>query len=229
MSMYYKLSKSTLAMYYNIVGVDLKDINFDFVPTKASYLDKISPFNNGYDYLPQSSLAVDNEMQIFLERMCTEFGYDEYSLQKKEAYFNAVICILHTITNLNIINEANFDYELYFERINGILIMALQSINSLSVEEVIYFGYLIKCQNTREILTHGANIEKVKSLSILTYLALNPNSDIPDYEMYESNKSTKINVEKLMEIINKNLYSKTDHNMPTAGFVRPGYEKPIQR
>lgn len=47
MQMYYKFSKTTLAMYYNIVGVKLKDINFDFVPTETRYLYEISPFNNG--------------------------------------------------------------------------------------------------------------------------------------------------------------------------------------
>ncbi|MDE5539692.1 MAG: hypothetical protein K2J20_04325, partial [Bacilli bacterium] len=119
MSMYYGLSKPTLTIYYNIVGVNLKDINLDAVPTETRYLEEISPFINGYDYLPQSSLVVDNEMQIFLERMCSEFGYDDYSLKLKEDYFNSVIGILHTVTSLNIINEAKFNYEVYFERLNG--------------------------------------------------------------------------------------------------------------
>ncbi len=214
MHSYYKLSEPTLLLYYNIVGVDLRSIDLSNIETEGRYLEDLSPLNN-HTYLPASSYLVDEQMQILLERLCTEFGYG--CEHKQEVFFKSIMGIMHAVTNINIIDGAKDDFATYFERLNTIIIAVLREINSLQAVEVMGFFRLIKNKKLRDIL----DCTKVcPTLALLAYLGLNPDSEINDYIIFDGNN---LNYEKLVNLINEKAYFKTDYEADTSPFMRPNF------
>lgn len=91
MAQKYVVSRSLLEQYYNIVGVDFEDIDFESVAKEERYLERFSPRN--YVYIPNSSAPIDEQMLVFIDRMCTYFGYSEEDEQLKDKYYKAFMGI----------------------------------------------------------------------------------------------------------------------------------------
>lgn len=216
MHSYYKLSLPTILMYYNICGIDLRTVNPNNIETEVSDLNELLP-DGAYQYLPASSIRINNEMQTFLDRMCTYFDYSPESLLMKNLYHSAVIGILNIATSLNLIEEECDNYLLHFERLNTILNIILSEINNTPVETVIEFFNLLSSGNARGLVDLSGS---VLGTSLLTVLAMNPNPNIADYEMFANPNSAEIDWEKLFKLVQNNACSKYEVRPNTIAFNR---------
>lgn len=217
----YRVSLPAILMYYNIVGVDSRDIDINQIGEEVSELEYLSPGNQCY--LTHSSERLDEAMQSFLRTMCTSFGYSIEDEQLKMQYYKAYMGIVNITTNLNLIPENSSNYKLHFERLNSILLVVLNSLNSMTIMEVIEFYELIKKNSLRGIMDWYKNYCE---LILITMLGMNNDSNIEDYKMFEEN-SSNIDDERLIGIFNgiklgDNLKIK-EHN-----FRRLSYRKSLE-
>ena len=177
---YYQLSYPSILMYYNMLGIDVKTIDVSQIDTEVSDLDDIVPFE--LKLLPPSSKVISWEWIAILERMCTTFGYSLEEERTQQLYMESIIGILNTATSLNLMEEGREDYTLHFERLSTILSRILHEINTMSVEDVCILYEMIKRSLSIQIF------HKVKSygfISAFCYLAMNKDSEIEDYKMFE--------------------------------------------
>ncbi len=222
MRMYYKLSTDAMKNYYNIVGAEFDETSYDEPYVETSNLEEISPLYNGH-ILPTTSRAIDEEFQNILHKLCEDFGYSEEAESLKSTYYISLLGILNTVTSLNVLAPNDENYVLAFMRLNSILLSVLKEINRLTTEEVIYFYNLIM---TGEFLKVLSLIRIIPCLSIFTYLAMNPDCDLPDYTMFKDN-SDEIDYSKLRELLVENIYKSTDFK-PSIMFNRLSYAKSFQ-
>lgn len=221
---YYKLSVPSLYEYYNIMGLDLNLINNASVETEVRDLEELRP-DIAYEVLPESSIEVASLYEEIIRKLCSDFGYSEEEINLKTKYYNSVIGILNTVTSLNLIPEISEDYLLNFHRVNSILQLVLREINNAQVEEVITFANFLGEGKARE-LSRISNA--LRYTPLFAILALNSNNDIPDYEMFVSDESSQIDVEKLLSLVKNNLNSKYEKHKLRIVFNRPSYLKCYQ-
>lgn len=218
MATYYKLSEPAILEYYNMVGVDLKKIDFRYIETESRYLEELSPINNGHDYIPCSSIEIDSEMQTFLYKMC-EFGYSEEAQSIQNNYHQAYIGIINAATSLNLIPDDSTDYELHFKRLNTVLLTVMRELNFLDIFDVIAIFNLIQNKDIKGILSiNGCPFTKC-----LVILAMNPNADLADYNMFSSEDSSLISETNLINLVTANLWIKSDYVPLTVWPGRVGY------
>ena len=87
--------------------------------------------------------------------------------------------------------------------------------NGMNPDELILFYNHIKNGQVREILSSS---QKNGFLSYIVYLAMHPDNNIPDYKMFEDDKSSEISKNNFYELISNNLYSKTDYDVEQKAF-----------
>lgn len=223
MSMRYKLPAEVVKTYYNVVGVEF-DVSEDKPYVETRDLEEISPFKNGL-VLPSSSRAIDREFQNILHKLCEEFGDSEEAESLKSAYYVSLLGILNTVTSLNVLAPYNKNYVLAFVRLNSILLPVLREINRLTTEEVIDFYNLIVGGEFQKVLSLMGD---VPCLSIFTFLAMNPDSDFPDYRMFKKNLLAEIDYYRLVELLGKNTYKSTDFEPFDTSFNRMSYDKSFE-
>lgn len=221
MSRMYVLSKPAILFYYNILGIDIKDIDFNTIETRVRYIEDLSP-SALYENLPESSCEINTQMQLLFERLCTEFGYSEEGQLMKAFYYKSVIGILNTITALNLVPEENANYLLHFERLNSVLTHALTSINSLDINSLIRFFRLINNNDIKAILNEFMSMSPL--LSLLTVLALKPTPDNEDYLIFEPD-SSDISPEKLMDLASSAFDTKPNFKPNIGEFKRLSYRQ----
>jgi len=219
MRAYSTFSIPSILGYYNLLGLDLNYINAEDINAEVRCISELRP-DIAYKVLPKSSMEVAKEFELFLEEICCSFAYSEEGLTLKTMYYNSVIGILNAITSLNLIPEESEDYLLNFERVNSILKPVLAEINSSSIEDVIEFA---KCLGKGEIIKLLHETNTFKFTALLAVLALNPNRDIPDYEMFSNDKSSQFDVKKLLDLVEKNVCSKYEKYALNLVFKRPSY------
>ena len=222
MAQKYVVSRSLLEQYYNIVGVDFRDIDFESVAKEERYLERFSPRN--YVNIPNSSAPIDEQMLVFIDRMCTYFGYSEEDEQLKDKYYRAFMGILNVTTNLNLIPEGSTNYELHFERLNQILLMTMMDLNRMEPINVIQFYEAIRNGSVRDWYL---NYSQYPNLLCLTLLGINRNRDIEDYQMFSSDDSIEIDLERtsnpLWHIKLLDTYIGDEHP-----FIRLSYRKSLE-
>lgn len=224
MAMMYNLSVTSVLFYYNILGIDLKDIDINNIETRFRNLGDLTP-SALYQYLPKSSSEIDTQVILLFERLCTEFGYSNQSKMMQQFYYRSVIGILNTVTSLNLVPDDDTNYLLHFERLNSILIHALMSINSLEINHLIEFFNLIRKNDLENIIKKF--MSTIPVLSLLTILALNPNPNSNDYTIFESNSST-ISTEKLVSLAMSPIDAKPNFKPNTNAFKRLSYTQSIE-
>ena len=225
--MYYKLSDEALREWYNVVGVDEFDYYLIKPEQEARYMEELSPLGNltsykkvGYEVvIPNGLLStkIDNEYMQFTEatcHMCGGFASPE-AYEYQQAYREAYLGILKTATNLNLTNPKKPNYLLDYLRLDTIIYTILTIMNNKSTEEVINLYNYIENKDVKKIL-ESSKIYDI--LSLLVYLGMNPNSDIADYKIFEENKYDKISRERLMKLVNDNVYAKTNYDVAEGSF-----------
>ena len=189
-------------LYYNIIGISEKEMKYflgdyysEFLTTDVRHISELSPFAIGFfNYLPESSWNIDEQMQEFLYKSC--YLHDESNPTFQANYVLSYIRILRTVSHLNLLPDNSQDYRLHFERLNNVLYYALASLNQMSFEQVINLNRLIENKSINDILT---NYEEYGYLVLLLLNAMNIDSETPDYEMFTSEKDSYINWHKLSE------------------------------
>ena len=222
MAQKYVVSILLLAQYYNIVGVDFEDIDFESVAKEERYLERFSPRN--YVYIPNSSEPIDEQMLVFIDRMCTYFGYSEEEKELKDKYYRAFMGILNVTTNLNLIPEGSTDYKLHFERLNQILLMTMLDLNCMDPINVIQFYEAIR---NGSVIDSYQNYRQYPKLLCLTLLGINKNRDIEDYQMFSSDDSIEIDLERISNLLRRinlfDTYIEKEHS-----FIRLSYRKSLE-
>lgn len=212
-------TKKAVLLYYSIIGLDLDEIKN--LQTDYNDLNQLYP----YEYkLPKSSQTLSLEFLKIMTKFGENFEDDEYSQIQKDKYLESVLEIINASTSLNLLEASDENCELHFERLNRILFIALKTINNMQIEEVIDFADLIKKQDSKRIFD---TIKEYNELSLLVYLGMNPNNDIEDYKMFESDTSSFVSPIKLINLITDNYYSKTDYKANNNPFRRVSYQKTI--
>lgn len=215
----YKLSIPSVLFYYNILGIDIREIDLNYIETEVENLEELTPAAVYYS-LPKTSKDIDYQMHILLGTLCTSFGYSEEGELFKENYYRSVIGILNTVTSLNLLQEESCNYTLHFNRLNYIINQTLISINSLSPDRVIRFYKLILNHDIKSILKLASILP---ILSLLTCLALAPNQENNDYDMFDEN-SSEIDLEKLSKLVTKNSSKEIDFMPNSDQFMRLSYK-----
>lgn len=219
MHSYYKLSVPSILEYYNIMGLDLKLINVESIETEVDNVEELRP-DIVYKVLPESSIEVASLYEEIIRKICSDFGYSDEAEALKITYYNSIIGILNAVTSLNLIPEGSKDYILNFYRVNSILQLVLREINYAQVEEVITFANFLGEGKARELTSISNALDYT---SLFAILALNYNNNIPDYKMFESDKSSQIDAEKLLSLVKDNLSSKYEKYKLHRVFNRPSY------
>ena len=218
----YVVSRPALMQYYNIVGVDFRDVDFRVIDEEERCLEHFSPQN--YVDIPNSSAQIDEQMLVFIGRMCTCFGYSEEEEQLKYKYYRAFMGILNVTTNLNLIPEDNTNYKLHFERLNRILLMTMLDLNCMDPINVIQFYEAIR---KGSVIDLHLNYRQYPNLLCLTLLGINSDRDIEDYQMFRSDDSIEIDFERISNLLRhinlSDTYTEDEHP-----FRRLSYRKSLE-
>ena len=216
----YSISKNLLKTWYNTVGIDFEEVNFDNIDTSSiSDLYYVSP-TYMFESLIPNARAIDEQYKIFVERVCEICGiyHTPKDEELQEDYERAYIGILKAVTNLNLIPEDSENYILQYLRLDTIILLALQLMNNMSIEEIIEFFSLIETEQYYEILKR---CKKYDYLSMLVYLAIHSNDAVPDYVMFKDATSHEISTDNFCKLFADSINGSRDYDVTETQFNLP--------
>lgn len=219
---YYSVSKAMIFQYYNLIGIEIPLEYLEHMETEYRYLEDVSPFSK-IDVFSKSSLEIDKQMQIFINKMCTYFGYDITQEYLKQRYYESFMGILKATTCLNLMDKDN--YTLLFERVNSIMVKVLEEINAMSVEETcVLYG----CIKNADIMGMRRLLRRCPYTALFSMLAVNNNPNTEDYRMFANDESSAIDLNNLTNLICDNLNTSKQYTTDEAPLFRLSYLKSLE-
>ena len=222
--MRYLINDEDLNRWYNIIGVDRdpsrKNPGKRYEESDLSYLSPYNEFpkmQTNFTY-NGSYMDVGSEYQYFLTKLCEMCEGENPSIEERlnqQFYHKTYLGILRTISHLNLIPEDSDNWSLYFMRHDYILCVAMHLMNIMTTTGVEELYRLIKEKQTRKILN---SYSRYGVLALLVYLAMNPNCDLPDYQIFESGDSCALSDSNLVNLIAQNPYSVTNYDVDEPPF-----------
>lgn len=223
--MYYKIGVPSILEYYNIIGVDEKDIDFESLVTESPYLEEILR-GEEHSYLPPECQLISGGFQKIVARLCEKFDYSSESEALKEQYYCAVIHLINVATSVNVIDEDSNDYVLYFRRVNSLLNYILASINALDICDVIHLSNMLATPDGEAKPSSVFAFIKEKNLVPLLplLLALYGDEESRDFEIFNEG-AYSVDFDKIGEVISaSNKHAFLDKISNTQVYSRPSYK-----
>jgi len=121
----YRLTLPMVKLYYNVLGIDDTEIDFESIELDVDMIEDISPTKK-FNLTDMFSYQLDDNMILLLEKMCG-LKY-KLSKEKQEEYLNAINIILKAVTNLNLIENDSNNFVLQYKRISYLLIVVLSEL-----------------------------------------------------------------------------------------------------
>lgn len=214
---HYSISKNLLKTWYNTVGIDFEEVNFNNIDTSSiSDLYYVSP-TYMFESLSPNACEIDEQYKIFVERLCEICGirHTHKDEELQEAYERAYMGILKAVTKLNLIPEDSENYMLHYLRLDTIILLALKLMNNMSIEEIIKFFSLLETQQYNEILRR---CKKYDYLSMLVYLAIHSNDDLPDYVIFKDATSYEISVDNFCKLLADSINESRNYDVTERQF-----------
>ncbi len=198
----YEIGNFAILQYYNLVGIDVRNLGINVMGrTEVDEIEELSP-SNKYD-LPESSQLIDQQVQSFLYTACNDFGFDDDSLKHKKEFVDSFWKIVNTCTNLNLTKDFD-DPQLHFERLNTVIHLTLYSLNKINPMDIIQIGRLLNKGDFNRLFALASEY----SIIYLLLIAMSKDADLPDYTMFESDESAKIDYKKMFELLKKAIAKK---------------------
>ncbi len=217
----YEVSYPSILLYYNILGVDIRTVNINYIENEVSELSDLTP-KELYNGLPEISQLINREWLEIIKRLCTSFGYSMNDDTKKLLYNESVIGILNTATSLNLMEEGRENYILHFYRLSVVLLLVLRELNKMGIDDVILFNDDIKHSLSNQIFKRA---KLYPWLSAFCYLAMNDNPEIEDYKMFGDKNSVQIKEEYLYRLIAENVHNNKNYQYLKRDFKRLSYKE----
>lgn len=219
---YYSVSKTMIFQYYNLIGIEIPLEYLEHMETEYRYLEDMSPFSK-IEVFSKTSLEIDKQMQVFINRMCTSFGYDVAQDLLKQRYYDSFMGILKATTCLNLMGKDN--YALLFERINSVMVKVLEEINAMSIDETCL---LYGCIRNADIMGMRRLIRRCPYTALFSMLAVINNSNIADYRMFANAESSAIDLNNLTNLVRDNLNTSKQYTDDELPLFRLSYLKSLE-
>lgn len=223
--MYYQIGVPSILEYYNIIGVDEKDIDLESLVTESPYLEEIL-CGGEHSYLPAECQLISGGFQKIVARICESFDYSSEEESLKEQYYCAVVHLINVATSVNVIDEDSNDYVLYFRRVNSLLNYILASINALGICDVIHLSNMLATKDgTARPSNVFAFIKERNLVSLLPLLvALYGDEESRDFELFNEG-SFSVDFDKIGEVISaSSQYASLKEVSNTFIYPRPSYK-----
>lgn len=231
----YRLTLPMVKLYYNILGLDESEVNYDDIQLDVKMIEDISPIKK-FNLTDMFSYQLDDNMILLLEKLCSKEC--EYNHNKQKEYLESINIILKAISNLNLIKEDSQDFILYFKRLSYLLIIVLYELNAMSIESTIKLKNAIK-DGSYNSIDEFSYI--VPNTSYILLLSMNP-QNIKDYEIYGNEKERefvlgkydfkdgKVNLKlgEVLKLVTLNKWDVSDIKFDDSPFKRLPFNKALQ-
>ena len=225
----YRLTLPMVKLYYNVLGIDDTEVDFESIELDVDMIEDISPTKK-FNLTDMFSYQLDDNMILLLEKMCG-LKY-KLSKEKQEEYFSAINIILKAVTNLNLIENDSNNFVLQYKRISYLLIVVLSELITFQVDDTIELSKAINKRSYSEIEKY---INLKPNTSLLLLLSLNPN-DIKDYKIFDEyecvtghyefkNGEVNLKLGEVIKLLEQNRWETSDIIFDETEFKRLSLKK----